>query len=216
LKAPDLLQGEDVAAEPRQARSLAGRERLKTAALAMFGERGYQGTTVAGIARKARLPVGAFYQHYRSKRQLLLALMSELLGALSRLEFRPQNTDPVSALRSLLTEAFAHDLRYLGAYRAWEEAILSDPDLLEKERAIRTWTTARVASVLRALLALPGARAGVDENALAKIMDRLFWNLLADAARGSQRPDEESLAAVLHILDLALYRDAGTAPSGTP
>jgi len=37
----------------------------------------------------------------------------------------------------------AGDLRYLGPYRAWEEATLSDPDLARKDRRIHAWTTAR-------------------------------------------------------------------------
>src|SRR5215471_5368697 len=86
---PNLLAGEDLPPAPVQERSLEKRARLKAAALALFGERGYEGAAIEEIASRAGLAVGGFYQHFRSKRQLLLALMDELLEKLSRLDLRP-------------------------------------------------------------------------------------------------------------------------------
>jgi AcrR family transcriptional regulator len=118
---PNLLAGEDLPAEPSQERSREKRARLKAAALALFGEKGYEGASVEEIARRADLAVGGFYQHFRSKRQLLLALMDELLDHLSRLDLRPKGPADIRAgLRAFLSRAFATDLRFLGAYRAWQ------------------------------------------------------------------------------------------------
>src|SRR5215469_14935152 len=119
---PNLLAGEDLPPAPVQERSLEKRARLKAAALALFGERGYEGTAIEEIASRADLAVGGFYQHFRSKRQLLLALMDELLEKLSSLDLRPGAAHDVrGGLGDLLSRAFAHDLAYLGAYRAWQE-----------------------------------------------------------------------------------------------
>src|SRR6266849_11028233 len=131
---PNLLAAEDFPAAPRQKRSLEKRARLKAVGLLLFGEKGYEGTSVEELSRRARIPVGTFYQHYRSKRQLLLALMDELLEKLSRLDLQPGAfTDVRTGLHALLSRAFSQDLRYLGAYRAWQEAVLSDPDLARKQ-----------------------------------------------------------------------------------
>jgi AcrR family transcriptional regulator len=147
-KRPNLLAGEDRPADPRQKRSLEKRTRLKAAGLALFAEKGFEGTSIDDIARRAKLAVGGFYQHFRSKRQLLLVLMDELLEKLSRLDLRPQSmSDPRTGLRELLARAFSHDLQYMGAYRAWQEAALSDPDLARKERQIHAWTTTRHNSI---------------------------------------------------------------------
>src|SRR5205085_11881096 len=124
------------------------RARLKRAGLALFGEKGYESTSILDIARRANLAVGGFYQHFRSKRQLLLVLMDELLSKLGELDLRPQESGDIRAgLRAFLARAFAADLRYLGAYRAWREAVLMDPSLTRKQKEIHTWTTARVAAV---------------------------------------------------------------------
>src|SRR5207249_1803662 len=115
---------------------------------------------------------GGFYQHYQSKRQLLLTLMDELLEGLARLDLRPQATGDIRAgLRQLLSAAFSRDLRYLGAYRAWQEAALSDPGLAHRHQEIHAWTTARVKGVLERLQQLPGARRNVDIPGLARVLD---------------------------------------------
>jgi AcrR family transcriptional regulator len=205
---PNLLVGEDLLPEPRQKRSLAKRERLKKAGLALFGEKGYEGTSVDEIARRAKLALGSFYQHYRSKRQLLLALMDELLEHLSRLDFRPKaSSDIRTGLRELLSRAFATDLRYLGAYRAWQEAALSDPELAKKQQEIHVWTTSRVMAVFKLLQQLPGARSGVDIAALAQVMDSFFWNLLAQALLLSKAELNQWIDAATHLIYHALFTD---------
>jgi AcrR family transcriptional regulator len=125
-----------------QKRSLEKLARLKSAGLALYGEKGYENSSIDEISRRAKLAVGTFYQHFRSKRQLLLALMDELLEKLSLLDFRAAAmTDVRTGIRELMSRAFSHDLRYLGAYRAWQEAVLSDPDLAKKQAEIHSWTT---------------------------------------------------------------------------
>jgi AcrR family transcriptional regulator len=206
---PRLLTDEDLLPEPRQKRSIARHERLKTAALKLFGEKGYEGTSIDQIAHQANLPTGSFYQHYRSKRQLLLALMDELLEHLSRIELRPSSTGDIrSGLRDLLSGAFSTDLHYLGAYRAWREAALSDAELAKKQQDIHAWTTDRVMAVFNFLQQLPAARPGVDIKALAKVMDRFFWNLLGQALQLSKTELEDWINAATHLIFHALFLDA--------
>ena len=89
MKRPQLLEDQDLPAGPLQRRSQDNRARLKAAALAAFGEKGYEKTSIDEIARRASLATGTVYQHYRSKRQLLLALMDDLLEQLSQLDLAP-------------------------------------------------------------------------------------------------------------------------------
>ena len=208
-KRPSLLAGEDLLSEPRQARSLEKRERLQEAGLALFGERGYERTSVEAIAQRANLAVGSFYQHYRSKRQLLLALMDELLDKLSQLEFQPgAAADTRSVVSALLSRAFAHDLRYLGAYRAWQEAALTDAGLARKQKQIHAWTTARVTAVFEMLAELPGARKGLDLRGLARAMDSLFWSMLAQAVRMPKAELDRWVTSSTHLIYHALFKDA--------
>ena len=205
---PNLLAGEDLAPEPRQKRSRDKRARLKAAGLLLFGEKGYESTSVDDIARRAKLAVGSFYQHFRTKRQLLLALMDELLEKLSQLDFRPSvATDVRAVVHELLSRAFSNDLRYLGAYRAWQEAVLSDPELARKQVEIHTWTTARVMTVFQLLQQLPGARTGVDIVGLARVIDSFFWSLLAQAVRMPEVELNCSIDSATHLIYHAMFND---------
>jgi len=206
---PKLLAGENLPPEPRQNRSLEKRARLKAAGLVLFGEKGYESTSIDEIARRAKLAVGSFYQHFRSKRQLLLALMDELLEKLSELEFRPRTGADVRAVvHELLARAFSHDLRYLGAYRAWQEAVLSDPELARKQVEIHVWTTNRVTAVFQLLQQLPGARAGVDIRGLARVMDSFFWSLLGQAVRMPEVELKQWIDSATHLIYHAMFTDA--------
>jgi AcrR family transcriptional regulator len=206
---PNLLAGEDLPPEPRQKRSLEKRARLKAAGLILFGEKGYERTSIDEIARRAKLAVGGFYQHFRSKRQLLLALMDDLLEKLSRLDFRPQTgANARAVVHELLSRAFSHDLRYLGAYRAWQEAVLSDPELARRHQEIHAWTTTRVTNVFQLLLRLPGARAEVDVAGLARVMDSFFWSLLAQAVCMSEVELRRRIDSATHLIYHAMFNDA--------
>lgn len=205
---PNLLAGEDLPPEPSQKRSLAKRARLKDAGLALFGEKGYENTSIDEIARRAKLAVGSFYQHFRSKRQLLLTLMDELLEKLSQLNFQPQGAADIrAALRELLSRAFSHDLHYLGAYRAWQEAALSDPELVKKQAQIHKWTTGRVMRVFQFLQGLPGARQNVGIPGLARAMDAFFWSLLAQAAHLPKAELNQWIDSATHLIYHAMFTD---------
>jgi AcrR family transcriptional regulator len=208
IKRPNLLAGEELPPSPLQKRSLAKRARLKAAALDRFGQKGYQATSIGDVARHAHLAVGSFYQHFRSKRQLLLVLMDDLLEKISRLDPRPSPASDIRAsLRAFLSRAFSTDIEYLGAYRAWQEAMLSDPDLARKQKQIQTWTTARVTSIFHRLHHLPGSRPGVDIPSLARAMDSFFWNLLAQAVRLSKRELNQWIDAATHLIYHAMFTD---------
>jgi AcrR family transcriptional regulator len=209
---PNLLAGEDVPPAPNQKRSRDKRERLKAAALALFGRKGYERASIEDIARRANLAVGGFYRHFRSKRQLLLSLMDELLEKLSEVDLRPQPGGNVrDALRRALSRSFAHDLRYLGAYRAWQEAVLSDHDLAKKQIEIHAWTGARVEGVFRALARLPRARPDVDVPGLARVMDSFFWSLLGRAAEMKPAELDRWLESATHLIFHAIFRDGKAA-----
>jgi AcrR family transcriptional regulator len=208
LRRPKLLMREALRPAPRQRRSLEGRARLKAAALELFRERGYAGTSIDDIAARARLAVGGFYLQFRSKRQLLVVLMDDFVGALSEIDLRlDASSDPRAALRDLLSRAFSSDLQYLGAYRAWQEAILTDVDLASKQRGIHAWTTARVLRTFTFLQTLPGARAGVDLQALARVMDTFFWSLLGEALRLPVIELHRWLDSATHLVFHALFAD---------
>lgn len=207
---PNLLADEDLPPGPYQKRSINKRARLKAAGLRLFGEKGYEATSINEIARRAKHAVGSFYQHFRSKRQLLLVLMDELLEYLSQIDLHPKDFGNVQAgLRGLLSAAFSSDLKYLGAYRAWLEATLSDTHLARKDKQIHAWTTSRVLTLFQLLQQMPGGRPNVDIQALACVMDGFFWSLLAQAVKMRKPEIDQWIDASSHLIFHAIFRDTG-------
>lgn len=209
---PNPLSGERLPPSPKQERSLSKQERLHAVSLALFGERGYRRTSIEEIARRAGFAVGGFYRHYESKRQLLLSLMADLLVKLESLtlELGP-SSDPRAALRELLSAAFRDDLEYLGAYRAWQEAVSADAALGRKDAEIRAWTVGRVKGILDQLQQMPGSRPAVDCAALARVLDTLFWALLSQAMHLGAAELSDRLDATTHLVYHAMFTDQRSA-----
>ncbi len=185
-RAPLLGARDEHPPPPQQARSLEKRRKLLEAGRTLFAEKGYEATSIEEITSRAGTAAGAFYTYFRSKRQLLVVLMNELIQRLSSLDLHPKRSANLrSGLRSFLAGVFRADLEYYGVVRAWQEASLTDPELGRMQKTIESWTEARILRVFQLLHKYPNARPDRDLPTFARMMDRHFWSLLA---RGSSMP----------------------------
>ncbi|HUB40954.1 MAG TPA: TetR family transcriptional regulator [Streptosporangiaceae bacterium] len=79
------------------------RGRLVQAALVLYAERGFENTTVAEIAARARLTERTFFRHFADKREVLFwgaAALEELL--VSAVEAAPESDSPIEAITRAL------------------------------------------------------------------------------------------------------------------
>jgi AcrR family transcriptional regulator len=197
-----LLAGESLLPPPRQERSRRNRAALLVAVLATFAERGYEAATLDEISRRAGVPVGGFYLHFRSKRQALLVLMDRLVAEIARIEPKLDG-DARSTVETAVREAIRVDIAYLGAYRAWQEAVLRDDELARLHDSIDAWTTSRMTVLLEQIRADPRVRRDFDPAALAGVLNALFWRLLL------VRTDDRAalLATVTALVTHAIFSD---------
>lgn len=186
-----LDAGEPGPSLPRQARSFEKRKKLRAAARTVFAERGYAAASIEEITSRAGVAVGAFYLHYGSKRQLLVDLMNELIRHIAELGLAPPHDASVTAMRrgldAFLWSALRTDRESYGVVRAWHEAVRADPQLAVQDAKLLRWSDGRVIAVFRELAQHRAARRGVDVAGFARIMNRHFWGLLAQAAAKSPR-----------------------------
>ena len=77
------------------------RSRLLDAAARFFRERGYVGTTMRAIASQASVEAGSIYYHYRSKEELIGAVLDDGMTELSNAVRQ--------AIAALPAQAGAHD-----------------------------------------------------------------------------------------------------------
>jgi len=144
--------------QPRQARSLASRDRIVDAAEALLAERGLAGLTVAEVLGRAGVSVGAFYARFGGKPALVRHL-GERFWARARDEWTDrldparwigQHAAPIVE-RVVAEEVRAHR-RHWAALRALVEYGLASPEahLLKQARELDGFVAGRLAALLLA------------------------------------------------------------------
>lgn len=131
---------------PRKADAGDTKAALQRAALRLFAQRGYAGTSIRAIAREVGLSESVLYAHFDSKRAIFEAVLAELgpqssVDALERVTSDLVDTDPPQYLRELvcafLEEWDSPDARQLISLMA-RDGLLHTPALQEAISAMRT------------------------------------------------------------------------------
>src|SRR5580704_3743066 len=129
----------------REQTKLANRQAILDAARAVFREMGFEAATVRDIIRRTGLSVGAFYNYYRSKEEVIAALADD--GAR---RFRPilhaeylKASDFESYLRGAITAYFefiAAEVAELGKNNPHEPETFTrnTPEMLAVHEEVRT------------------------------------------------------------------------------
>jgi len=134
------------------------RGRLMQAAFALYGERGFEQTTVADIAERAGLTERTFFRHFADKREVLFAganALQELL--VSAVANAPGSLAPIDAAAAGLEAAGAFIGEGGELARQRQAIIASSAELQERELIKLASLAASLAEALR--------RRGVDEPA---------------------------------------------------
>ena len=109
--------------------------RLREAAMALYAERGYDGTTVAEIADRAGVTARTFFRHFADKREVLFAGSEQLeQHMVEALAAAPADATPMEAVTAavLATAQFFDDIRRDYSRRR-AAVIMSTPELRERE-----------------------------------------------------------------------------------
>lgn len=113
------------------------RELIIEAAKKVIGENGVHGATLRTIAEAAEISTGAIYHHFKSKEELLYAIMDESLNMSATIDMDTQNRKPqkqevVDAICQQITRRFQkYEDNRIQFYLA-KEAMMGDPELREK------------------------------------------------------------------------------------
>src|SRR2546429_5233208 len=94
----------------RSERPEPSRKQLMAAAIDCFARLGYQGTTIARIARDAGVTKGAVYYHFRDKEELLFETVKDRIGGFEQhvLEKVTPTPDALTRLREVVDVCFFH------------------------------------------------------------------------------------------------------------
>ena len=110
------------------------RGRLAKAALSLYGERGFDNTTVAEIAARAGLTERTFFRHFADKREVLFAGGDELQQVLvDAVGAAPDSARPIDAIAAALAAAggLLQERRQFARER--QKVIAASAELRERE-----------------------------------------------------------------------------------
>jgi AcrR family transcriptional regulator len=170
--------------------------RLREAALELFGERGFEQTTVAEIAARAGLTERTFFRHFADKREVLFrgseVLRDTLVAAIDDAPAAASSLEAVTAALNAAGEVFNREFA-----RRRHAVILANPELQERELIKLAHLTEALAGALRdRKVRDPAARLAAETGmALFRIT---FERWLTDP---SERPWTEHLHEALAELD---------------
>ena len=141
------------------------RARILAAAIELFAERGYSGTSIGEIEAAAGLAPrsGGLYKHFASKDALLEAALSERLGAIEAFNARLE-LEPLGDLRAELTLTARWGLAELARERQLVQIVMRDggrvPELAERFHA--TIVRPGIELTIRGLQRYAAERGAVD------------------------------------------------------
>ncbi|PPH45399.1 TetR family transcriptional regulator [Rathayibacter sp. AY1C9] len=165
--------------------------RLELAAMELFAEHGYAGTTVPEIAERAGLTTRTFFRHFADKRDVLFLREREFPEIVGRLlAGAPAGLAPMDLVMHGLEAAASGDLQTWRAQISARRAVVrSEPQLRERELL----KSAALAESMRA--ALVDAGVAPEDAALAALAASALFDLALE--RWLAAPEGSLLVDVL-------------------
>ena len=205
MSSPSLAPAEGSASLPSRT---AGAQRVLDVALELFSEHGFAGTSLQDIADGLGVTKAAVYYHFRSKDDLLLALVEPVIDELMAMaagtdsDLRPQRGRGVGVAR-YVDYLLRH--RRVATYLTRDATAMSNPLLVEKGAQLRGqveamllgadvdvdelgtfWGAATVQALAGALISSPP---DVSEEWLREELTELGGQLLAGYRKAARRRD---------------------------
>ena len=191
-------------------------QRILDAAALLFRNRGFEETHMEAIAEQAGLSVGALYNYYRSKGDLLAAIVTvevtEVLNLGEAVVAEPPG-DVAEALDRLVSIYYEHSLVYLDK-AMWREAIAittrtpgapSARIYIDLDRRL----SAQVAAMLGAMKRTGRVAANIDEAVAGALvfnnLDRMFLDFVRNEEMSIQAL-RAAVAAQHRLIAIAIAR----------
>jgi AcrR family transcriptional regulator len=166
------------------------RERLQKAALELYGERGFEQTTVAEIAKRAGLTERTFFRYFADKPEVLFYGSQALQdGIVTRVAGAPDSAPPLEAVVAAL-EATAEFFQGVRDYSVRRQAVIEANAGLRERELIKM---AKLASAIAVAL----RDRGVSEPAATLAAEAGIAAFKTAFQRWVNEPDQQSFAALI-------------------
>ena len=177
------------------------RERLLSAGLALFAERGLHGVTSHDVAASAGVAAGTFYLHFKDKRELLrviaaetIALLRERLDRATR-QARGSREGVPAFSEALLAFAEEHQDRVRILFSRDGDAAAVEADVLSE-------LAASIAETRRGRIASGASSAALDPDVASQALVGMLARVLAWWVEDPRRASRDTVARTLTRIQL--------------
>jgi len=156
------------------------KDKILAVALELFAQHGYQGTSIAQIAKKAKISKGLMYNYFKNKEKLLEAIVLEGFNKIMEMDYGLSTSDkPADKLKSLINETLnnlSNNLHYWQLYTA----LLVQPLVQKKvERKFYQFREYFISSMAEIFRLLDSSNPELDSFLLGTHFDGLALNFIA-------------------------------------
>jgi AcrR family transcriptional regulator len=198
---------------PQQARSRRTREQILQAAVACFEKHGYEETTSAAIARRARIAVGTFYLYFADKRAILLELLDATINEIGNYvvqNLQPEawrHADARAGVRALIDALFHTRTINPGLQRILWERYFKDPQFRAAVQVIEHRVRSAMLDLFAAL-AVDGRLRITNLSAAAFVVySAIEWTASRLVLGGAGTEIEPAVEAASDMVSRFLFRD---------
>lgn len=184
------------------------------AAVACFEERGYEETTTAEIARRARIAVGTFYLYFPDKRAILLELLDGTVNDIAHYvvqNLRPEAwqhaADARASVRALIDALFHTRTINPGLQRILWERYFKDPQFRAAVQAIEQRIRAAMLQLFAALNAQGRVRVTDLSAAAFVVYTAIEWTASRLVLGEGGTQIEPAVEAASDMVSRFLFRD---------
>lgn len=186
---------------PAGPKALKTRAALLDAATELFGEQGYQETTVGQIAERAGVALGTFYQYFRDRQDIMRTIVTTSVAGVLRVDARWDPARGRNGLRRVVG-AFVRFYANTAAFQAvWEEVMHLEPEMADLRREHTRLFTEAVSAALTDGMRTGLIRADVDADgaarALTAMVDRYCYLTYVFDPPNGRLPSPEETAELL-------------------
>ena len=198
---------------PQQARSRRTREQILKAAVACFEKRGYEETTTAEIARRARIAVGTFYLYFTDKRAILLELLDGTINEIANYvvqNLQPEawrHADARASVRAMIDALFHTRTIQPGLQRILWERYFKDPQFRAAVQVIEHRVRAAMLDLFAALAAESRLRVPDLTAAAFVVYTAIEWTASRLVLGEGGTEIEPAVEAASDMVSRFLFRD---------
>ena len=186
------------------------RERILSAAMTVFGQKGWQKTSLDEVAMVAGMTKGAIYWHFRNKNDLFFALLdarlqkdiSPVQNEIQQASLMAQQGDAMQAVIFLFSQAWerhATDKQWLRLYlEVMSQA--NEPEIGQRLQKLYSHIWQLSAQFIRVMQEGGLTRADINPDHLAKLWCAVFDGVMATAMANPQLDVKELAQQFIPIL----------------